>query len=50
MSLIDICSVQSQVSCAAGAEPVVLELAKQFGLSRNSHMAFEFDDRKVKNR
>ncbi|XP_077077225.1 laminin subunit alpha-2 isoform X5 [Siphateles boraxobius] len=38
------------VSCAAEAEPVVLELAKQFGLSRNSHMAFEFDDRKVKNR
>ncbi|XP_072533209.1 laminin subunit alpha-2 isoform X2 [Salminus brasiliensis] len=37
------------VSCAAEAEPVVLELAKQFGLSRNSHMAFEFDDRKVKN-
>uniref|UniRef100_A0A8C2J0V6 Laminin subunit alpha 2 n=1 Tax=Cyprinus carpio TaxID=7962 RepID=A0A8C2J0V6_CYPCA len=40
----------STVSCAAGAEPVVLELAKQFGLSRNSHMAFEFDDKKVKNR
>lgn len=38
------------VSCSAEAEPVVLELAKQFGLSRNSHMAFEFDDRKVKNR
>ncbi|XP_059355199.1 laminin subunit alpha-2 isoform X1 [Carassius carassius] len=38
------------VSCAAEAEPVVLELAKQFGLSRNSHMAFEFDDRTVKNR
>uniref|UniRef100_A0A3B1JDB0 Laminin G domain-containing protein n=1 Tax=Astyanax mexicanus TaxID=7994 RepID=A0A3B1JDB0_ASTMX len=37
------------VSCAAEAEPEVLELAKQFGLSRNSHMAFEFDDRKVKN-
>uniref|UniRef100_A0A8B9LMM9 Basement membrane-specific heparan sulfate proteoglycan core protein n=1 Tax=Astyanax mexicanus TaxID=7994 RepID=A0A8B9LMM9_ASTMX len=34
------------VSCAAEAEPEVLELAKQFGLSRNSHMAFEFDDRK----
>uniref|UniRef100_A0A671KB68 Laminin subunit alpha-2-like n=1 Tax=Sinocyclocheilus anshuiensis TaxID=1608454 RepID=A0A671KB68_9TELE len=40
----------STVSCAAEAEPVVLELAKQFGLSRNSHMAFEFDDKKVKNR
>ncbi|XP_030638763.1 laminin subunit alpha-2 [Chanos chanos] len=38
------------VSCAAAAEPVVLELAKQFGLSRNSHMAFEFDERKVKTR
>uniref|UniRef100_A0A671KB74 Laminin subunit alpha-2-like n=1 Tax=Sinocyclocheilus anshuiensis TaxID=1608454 RepID=A0A671KB74_9TELE len=40
----------ARVSCAAEAEPVVLELAKQFGLSRNSHMAFEFDDKKVKNR
>lgn len=39
-----------QVSCAVEAEPEVLELAKQFGLSRNSHMTFEFDDRKVKNR
>uniref|UniRef100_A0AAY5EFW1 Laminin, alpha 2 n=1 Tax=Electrophorus electricus TaxID=8005 RepID=A0AAY5EFW1_ELEEL len=38
-----------QVQCAAEAEPVVLELAKQFGLSRNSHLAFEFDDKKVKN-
>lgn len=38
------------MSCATGAEPEVLELAKQFGLSRNSHMVFEFDDRKVKNR
>ncbi|KAI7799349.1 laminin subunit alpha-2 precursor [Triplophysa rosa] len=37
-------------SCAAEAGPVILQLAKQFGLSRNSHMAFEFDDRKVKNR
>ncbi|XP_060740347.1 laminin subunit alpha-2 isoform X3 [Tachysurus vachellii] len=37
------------VSCASEAEPEVLELSKQFGLSRNSHMAFEFDDRKVKN-
>ncbi|XP_062857847.1 laminin subunit alpha-2 [Trichomycterus rosablanca] len=35
--------------CAAGAEPEILELSKQFGLSRNSHMAFEFDDKKVKN-
>ncbi|XP_060769556.1 laminin subunit alpha-2 [Neoarius graeffei] len=39
----------STVSCAAEAEPEVLGLAKQFGLSRNSHMVFEFDDRKVKN-
>ncbi|XP_073788195.1 laminin subunit alpha-2 isoform X3 [Danio rerio] len=38
------------VSCAAEAEPAVLGLAKQFGLSRNSHMSFEFDDRKVMNR
>ncbi|XP_076872711.1 LOW QUALITY PROTEIN: laminin subunit alpha-2 [Brachyhypopomus gauderio] len=40
---------QKAVQCAAEVEPVVLELAKQFGLSRNSHMAFEFDDKKVKN-
>ncbi|XP_035384872.1 laminin subunit alpha-2-like isoform X4 [Electrophorus electricus] len=40
---------QKAVQCAAEAEPVVLELAKQFGLSRNSHLAFEFDDKKVKN-
>ncbi|XP_058247538.1 laminin subunit alpha-2 isoform X3 [Hemibagrus wyckioides] len=40
---------QTAVSCAVEAEPEVLQLAKQFGLSRNSHMAFEFDDRKVKN-
>ncbi|KAK3506985.1 hypothetical protein QTP70_034266 [Hemibagrus guttatus] len=39
----------STVSCVAEAESEVLQLAKQFGLSRNSHMAFEFDDRKVKN-
>ncbi|XP_065124896.1 laminin subunit alpha-2 isoform X2 [Paramisgurnus dabryanus] len=37
-------------SCAVAADPVILEQAKQFGLSRNSHMAFEFDDTKVKNR
>ncbi|XP_051500882.1 laminin subunit alpha-2 [Myxocyprinus asiaticus] len=41
---------EPMVSCAAEAEPVVLELAKQFGLNKNSHMAFEFDDTKVKNR
>ncbi|KAL4649093.1 laminin subunit alpha-2 [Arapaima gigas] len=38
------------VSCAAEATPVVLEKAKQFGLSRNSHVAIAFDDTKVKNR
>ncbi|XP_048106035.1 laminin subunit alpha-2 isoform X4 [Alosa alosa] len=40
----------STISCAAEAAPGVLELAKQFGLARNSHMAFAFDDTKVKNR
>uniref|UniRef100_A0AAY4BZ23 Laminin subunit alpha 2 n=1 Tax=Denticeps clupeoides TaxID=299321 RepID=A0AAY4BZ23_9TELE len=39
-----------QIPCAADLAPQVLDLAKQFGLSRNSHMAFEFDDRKVKNK
>ncbi|NWU98654.1 LAMA2 protein, partial [Upupa epops] len=37
-------------SCAADTEPAVLEDGKQFGLSRNSHIAVAFDDTKVKNR
>ncbi|XP_061234265.1 laminin subunit alpha-2 isoform X6 [Neopsephotus bourkii] len=37
-------------SCAADTEPAVLEGGKQFGLSRNSHIAVAFDDTKVKNR
>lgn len=39
-----------QDSCAADAEPAILEGGKQFGLSRNSHIAVAFDDTKVKNR
>nr|XP_060609321.1 laminin subunit alpha-2 isoform X4 [Anolis sagrei ordinatus] len=35
--------------CAADMEPIALERAKQFGLSRNSHIAVAFDDTKVKN-
>ncbi|XP_035384919.1 laminin subunit alpha-2-like isoform X2 [Electrophorus electricus] len=49
METVRILPSPSTVQCAAEAEPVVLELAKQFGLSRNSHLAFEFDDKKVKN-
>ncbi|NXE24534.1 LAMA2 protein, partial [Ardeotis kori] len=37
-------------SCAADTEPAILEGGKQFGLSRNSHVAVAFDDTKVKNR
>ncbi|NWI15207.1 LAMA2 protein, partial [Crypturellus soui] len=37
-------------SCAADTEPAFLEGGKQFGLSRNSHIAMAFDDTKVKNR
>ncbi|NWW94726.1 LAMA2 protein, partial [Rhynochetos jubatus] len=37
-------------SCAADTEPAILEGGKQFGLSRNSHIAVVFDDTKVKNR
>ncbi|NXL16839.1 LAMA2 protein, partial [Setophaga kirtlandii] len=37
-------------SCAADTEPAILEDGKQFGLSRNSHIAVAFDDTKVKNR
>ena len=34
----------------AEAEPGIVGKAKQFGLSRSSHMAFSFDDTKVKTR
>ncbi|NXA35500.1 LAMA2 protein, partial [Eudromia elegans] len=37
-------------ACVADTEPAVLEGGKQFGLSRNSHIAMAFDDTKVKNR
>ncbi|NWX58880.1 LAMA2 protein, partial [Promerops cafer] len=37
-------------SCAVDTEPAILEGGKQFGLSRNSHIAVAFDDTKVKNR
>ncbi|KFQ31808.1 Laminin subunit alpha-2, partial [Merops nubicus] len=37
-------------SCAPDTEPAILEGGKQFGLSRNSHIAVAFDDTKVKNR
>ncbi|XP_044280734.1 laminin subunit alpha-2 isoform X5 [Varanus komodoensis] len=36
--------------CAADVEPITLEGGKQFGLSRNSHIAAAFDDTKVKNK
>ncbi|XP_053142140.1 laminin subunit alpha-2 isoform X3 [Hemicordylus capensis] len=35
--------------CAADVEPITLKGGKQFGLSRNSHIAVAFDDTKVKN-
>ncbi|XP_039603409.1 laminin subunit alpha-2 isoform X4 [Polypterus senegalus] len=38
------------ISCAAGPEPVTLQDAIQFGLSRNSHIAMEFNDTMVKSR
>ncbi|XP_012410390.1 laminin subunit alpha-2, partial [Trichechus manatus latirostris] len=36
--------------CAAESEPALLLGSKQFGLSKNSHIAIAFDDTKVKNR
>uniref|UniRef100_A0A8D2D8T9 Laminin subunit alpha-2 n=1 Tax=Sciurus vulgaris TaxID=55149 RepID=A0A8D2D8T9_SCIVU len=36
--------------CAAESEPALLMGSKQFGLSKNSHLAIAFDDTKVKNR
>ncbi|XP_051880562.1 laminin subunit alpha-2 [Pristis pectinata] len=40
----------SPTSCAADLPPIVLAKAKYFGLSKNSHVAIEFDDTKVKSR
>ncbi|KAM6915638.1 laminin subunit alpha-2 isoform 3-T3 [Xenentodon cancila] len=37
-------------SCASAAAPTALEKAYQFGLTRNSHMSFAFDDNKVRER
>lgn len=39
-----------QGPCAAESEPALLMGSKQFGLSKNSHIAIAFDDTKVKNR
>ncbi|XP_005389243.1 PREDICTED: laminin subunit alpha-2 isoform X4 [Chinchilla lanigera] len=39
-----------QGPCAAESQPALLMGSKQFGLSRNSHVAIAFDDTKVKNR
>lgn len=36
--------------CAAESAPALLVGSKQFGLSKNSHIAIAFDDTKVKNR
>ncbi|MGH0114826.1 UNVERIFIED_CONTAM: hypothetical protein FKN15_056113 [Acipenser sinensis] len=43
-------ATSAPVTCAAETEPVTLLNAKQFGLSRNSHVAMAFDDTKVKSR
>uniref|UniRef100_A0A3B4B641 Laminin G domain-containing protein n=1 Tax=Periophthalmus magnuspinnatus TaxID=409849 RepID=A0A3B4B641_9GOBI len=37
-------------ACASAVAPTALEQAYQFGLSRNSHMSFSFDDAKVRER
>ncbi|KAM8831423.1 laminin subunit alpha-2 isoform 2-T2 [Spinachia spinachia] len=37
-------------SCASAVAPAVLDKAYQFGLTRNSHMTFAFDDAKVRER
>ncbi|XP_034018533.1 laminin subunit alpha-2 isoform X2 [Thalassophryne amazonica] len=36
--------------CASAVAPTTLEQAYQFGLTRNSHMSFTFDDTKVRER
>nr|DBA26649.1 TPA: hypothetical protein GDO54_010888 [Pyxicephalus adspersus] len=42
--------LDSSTGCAAERKPEIIIGGKQFGLSRNSHMAFAFDDTKVKNK
>ncbi|XP_067337909.1 laminin subunit alpha-2 isoform X2 [Channa argus] len=37
-------------SCASAVAPTTIEKAHQFGLTRNSHMSFAFDDTKVRER
>ncbi|KAM4601168.1 laminin subunit alpha-2 [Polymixia lowei] len=37
-------------SCGSALAPAVLEKAYQFGLTKNSHMTFAFDDNKVRER
>ncbi|XP_055362120.1 laminin subunit alpha-2 isoform X6 [Betta splendens] len=37
-------------SCASAVAPTALEAAFQFGLTRNSHMSFNFNDTKVRER
>lgn len=37
-------------ACASAVAPTALEKAYQFGLNRNSHMSFSFDDTKVRER
>ncbi|XP_055005634.1 LOW QUALITY PROTEIN: laminin subunit alpha-2 [Boleophthalmus pectinirostris] len=37
-------------ACASAVAPTALDQAYQFGLSRNSHMSFNFDDTKVRER
>ncbi|XP_018411793.1 PREDICTED: laminin subunit alpha-2 [Nanorana parkeri] len=42
--------LDSSTGCAAEKKPEIIIGGKQFGLSRNSHMAYAFDDTKVKNK
>ncbi|XP_077145501.1 laminin subunit alpha-2 isoform X2 [Ranitomeya variabilis] len=39
----------SATGCAADIRPEIIQGGKQFGLSKNSHIALAFDDTKVKN-
>ncbi|XP_073431896.1 laminin subunit alpha-2 isoform X2 [Dendrobates tinctorius] len=39
----------STTGCAADIRPEIIQGGKQFGLSKNSHIALAFDDTKVKN-
>uniref|UniRef100_A0A669EDF2 Laminin subunit alpha-2 n=1 Tax=Oreochromis niloticus TaxID=8128 RepID=A0A669EDF2_ORENI len=50
VSVTDMLCPNLQESCASAVAPTALEKAYQFGLTRNSHMSFAFDDNNVRDK